>query len=199
MSAGVFITADTHFGHAGALARFDRPWSDVEAMEDGLVAAINREVGADDLLYHLGDFVGPVPEGVSKTELAERVRARIDCRRIVLLRGNHDPVGKPRFDRLFESVHDLLSFRGWEGPGGGGDHRIVLGHYPLRVWQGRPGGALHLHGHTHGTLEEQGRATDVGVDCWGYRPRPLGEVLAMLAARPVDHPERASRLQPDRD
>ena len=196
MSKRVFITADTHFGHVDALDRFDRPFSSVEAMDLALVEGINRVVGADDLLYHLGDFVGPTPKGVSRTGHAVSIRERIDCRRIILVRGNHDPHGKPAFDALFESVDDLLSFRGWEDDGRQEGHRVVMAHYGMRVWQGRRDGSLHVHGHTHGTLPEVGRSTDVGVDCWGLRPRPLGDVLSMLAQREVDMDEVNDRVQP---
>ena len=98
----------------------------------------------------------------------------------------------------FEAAHEILGLKGWSDAGEQGEHRVVMCHYGLRVWQGRPGGALHLYGHTHGTLPESGRSTDVGVDCWRYRPQPLGRVLAMLAEREVMMDEVRSRLQPDR-
>ena len=91
MSERIFVTADTHFGHAAAIQQFARDFSDVTAMDAGLLAGINDVVGPDDVLYHLGDFVGPV-EGCSKTSHAEVMRERIACKKIVLLRGNHDRV-----------------------------------------------------------------------------------------------------------
>ncbi len=194
----LFITADTHFGHVEAIERFDRPFADVDAMDDALVKGINDVVGPDDLLYHLGDFVGPQPGGGSRSRHAESIRERIACRKIVLVRGNQDPRGKREFDRLFHSSHEILSLKGWNDADREGPHRVVMCHYGLRVWQGRPGGSLHLYGHTHGTLPEAGRSTDVGVDCWRYRPQPLGEVLAMLAERPVEMDTVRSRVQPDR-
>lgn len=198
MTQRLFITADTHFGHAEAIDRFNRPFVDVDEMDDALVKGINDVVGPDDLLYHLGDFVGPQSGEGSRTRHAESIRERIACRNIVLLRGNQDPHQKPAFDRLFESAHEILELKGWNDAGRQGDHRVVMCHYGLRVWRGRPGGALHLYGHTHGTLPESGRSTDVGVDCWGYRPQPLGKVLAMLAGREVMMDEVGGRLQPDR-
>ena len=198
MSSRTFVTADTHFGDQTALGRYGRPHDGVEEMDRALVDGINRVVGTDDLLYHLGDFVGPTPRGVSRTDHAVHVRGGINCRRIILLRGNHDPSGSPAFDALFESVHDLLSFRGWSDAGRDGRERIVMSHYGLRVWQGRGDGALHLHGHTHGMIPEIGRSTDVGVDCWRFKPRSLGEVLEMLAGRPIDMHHADGPVQPIR-
>jgi len=199
LNGRTFVTADTHFGDAGALAKFDRPFGDVGEMDDALIRGINEVVGPDDLLYHLGDFVGPVSEQTSRTRHAIEIRERIECRNIILVRGNQDPRRKPEFDGLFEAVHDLHSFRGWSSADGTVvPDRVVMSHYAIRVWQGRAGGSLHLHGHTHGTLSEQGRSTDVGVDCWGYRPRPLVEILQLLAERAIGMDRVNERRQPTR-
>ena len=194
MSERIFVTADTHFGHSAAIKQFARDFPDVEAMDAGLIAQINDVVGPDDVLYHLGDFVGPVEKG-SKTSHAESMREQIACKKIVLLRGNHDPRDEKRFDRLFDSTHDFLSMKGWRSGDTGGDERLVLCHYAIRIWQGRHNGSFHLYGHTHGTLDEVGRSTDVGVDCWKLTPQPLESVLAMLAERPVDLAKKRPRIQ----
>ena len=125
--------------------------------------------------------------------------ARIACKRIILLRGNHDPRDDPEFDALFESVHDILSIKGWASGDVSGPERVVLCHYALRIWQGRHNGSLHLYGHSHGTLEEIGRSTDVGVDSWEYAPVEIDQVLAMLTEREIKAiPERKRTLQPMR-
>ena len=193
-----FITADTHFGHAEAIERFDRPFADVDAMDDAMVKGINDVVGPDDLLYHLGDFVGPQPGGRSRSRHAESIRERIDCREIVLIRGNQDPREKPDFDRLFHSTHEILSLKAWNDADRQGPHRVVMCHYGLRVWQDDRAVRSISTGTPTEPCPRQGRSTDVGVDCWRYRPQPLGEVLTMLAERPVDMDTVRSRRQPDR-
>ena len=199
VSERTFVTADTHFGHVEAIEKFGRPFTTVEAMDDALVTNINDVVGADDTLYHLGDFVGPVEDSISKTGHARAIRERIKCRKIILIRGNHDPHGKAHFDKLFDSVQDLISFQGWSDSRVSGAHRVVMGHYAIRVWQGRHNGSLHLYGHTHGTIPEVGRSTDIGVDCWGYRPQRLDDVLSMLAAREIDMKQVRPKVQEMRD
>ena len=183
----IFVTADTHFGHEQALANYKRPFASVAEMDDALVAAINEVVGAKDELVHLGDFAGPWGKRPDEWESAdfdrlETLRDRIACRRIRLVRGNHDPAGRRRFDRLFESVDDIVSARGIDGV----DERIVLFHYPIQQWQGRPNGGFHLHGHVHGHAEPLARRYDAGVDAApnARRPRLLREVVAELRATP---------------
>lgn len=198
MAAQTWVTADTHFGHDEAISLFSRPVRDVREMDDLLLDRINARVGKRDRLIHLGDFMGPLAwsgkDGTRSVACARDLRERIRCRHVELVRGNHDPA-KRGFTRLFDAVHDLLTFRGW----GGGEQRVVCCHYPLRSWQGMWNGALHLYGHAHGAAPETGRSCDVGVDCWELGPVTLDQVCAMLASRP--QPPRSaepSARQPSR-
>jgi calcineurin-like phosphoesterase family protein len=183
----IFVTADTHFRHREALAIFSRPHGTVEAMDAEIIAKINETVGPKDILVHLGDFMvaggkGRVGrgDGWDEDELcrAERLRDAIQCKRIILIRGNHDPSGEKRFDAMFETVEDVVSGRGIAGV----DERIVMFHYPIDQWQGRPNGGFHLHGHVHGFGAHLSRRFDVGVDVAvnAMRPRLLVDLIAEL-------------------
>ncbi|MCH2161690.1 MAG: metallophosphoesterase [Phycisphaerales bacterium] len=190
-----FVTSDTHFGQADAHELFDRPFKDVSAMNTALIEHCNAVMGEDDVLYHLGDFVGDLSDNQAKIRVAQEVRSQLNVGRIILVRGNHDP-NKRKYKRIFDDVHDLLSPRGWSG----GDHRIVLSHYPLRSWQGNRAGSLHLYGHVHGRLEELGRSCDVGVDCWNHAPVEIDRVFDLLAQRQITAlPARRFRRQPVRE
>lgn len=178
----IFVTADTHFGHAEALRIFARPYPSVEAMDQAMIDAINATVGAKDILVHLGDFMGPGEWDATVRKRAETLRRAIACNRVYLVRGNHDPLGERRFDALFEGVEDVISGRGIAGV----DERIVLFHYPISQWQGRPNGGFHLHGHVHGHGEVLARRSDVGIDvaAHGGRPRALEGLIAELRKTP---------------
>jgi calcineurin-like phosphoesterase family protein len=181
----IFVTADTHFRHAEALEIFARPFGTADEMDAALVARINETVGAKDILVHLGDFMVVAGgkgggRGWDEDALrhAERLRDAIECKRIVLVRGNHDPSGEKRFDALFESVEEIVSGRGIAGV----DERIVMFHYPIDQWQGRPNGGFHLHGHVHGFGAHLARRFDVGVDVAAnaMRPRLLVDLVAEM-------------------
>jgi len=185
----VFVTADTHFRHQESLEIFSRPFGTVDEMDAALVARINETGGAKDILVHLGDFMGVAGgkgggRGWDEDALrhAERLRDAIHCKRIILVRGNHDPSGEKRFDALFESVEEIVSGRGIAGV----DERIVMFHYPVEQWQGRPNGGFHLHGHVHGFGAHLSRRFDVGVDVKAnaMRPRALVELVAEMRKEP---------------
>jgi calcineurin-like phosphoesterase family protein len=174
----IFVTADTHFGHREAISIFARPYREVEAMDAAMVDAINATVGAKDILVHLGDFMGPCEWDAAARRRAESLRDAIACRRMYLVRGNHDPAGEKRFDALFEEVGEIVSARGIAGV----DERIVMFHYPIEQWQGRPNGGFHLHGHVHGHGAGVSRRCDVGIDVATHqgRPRELAALVAEL-------------------
>jgi calcineurin-like phosphoesterase family protein len=183
----VWFTADTHFGHANIIRHCRRPFRDVAEMDAHLVDRINERVAADDILYHLGDFSFRGGDPAAH-------RARIRCRRIVLVMGNHDPQTlsghvRPEFAGLFESVHHLLRIK---VPVRGEPQLIVLCHYAMRVWERAHHGSWHLHGHSHGTLPDDphARSWDVGVDRNSFAPMSVDEVEAVMdrkTFRAVDH------------
>ncbi len=189
----VFVTADSHFGQSDACPRYDRPFADTARMESEIIDRCNAVAGPRDLLLHLGDFVGDCGGTRSKIGVAARIRERLQVGRVVLVRGNHDP-DRRKFKDIFDDVHDLLDVK-IEGAA----RRVFCSHYPMRSWRGGRHGSLHLYGHTHGRLEEIGRSTDVGVDCWDYRPVLFEDLVAMLSAREIlAFPLRRLQRQPGR-
>jgi calcineurin-like phosphoesterase family protein len=193
MPRRTWVTADTHFGEQGAIDRFGRPFADVREMDEALLDAINRCVGKRDELLHLGDVFGDLDwKDRGRRREARALLARIRCRRIRLVLGNKDPQSRS-FRALFRSADESLTLR-VDAPSGK-PRRAVCHHYPMRQWRGMRDGSLHLHGHAHGGLEELGRSVDVGVDCWGFEPVLLDELVAMLSVRPLPAGEFVRRQQ----
>ncbi len=79
----VWFTADTHFGHRNIIRFCQRPFVDVEEMNQAMIKNWNNVVGDKDLVFHLGDFsVGGAAEW---TSLLDNLHGRI-----ILILGNHD-------------------------------------------------------------------------------------------------------------
>jgi calcineurin-like phosphoesterase family protein len=165
----VFFTADTHFGHGGALGLFRRPFASVHDMDEAMIGRWNENVGPADEVWHLGDF------GVRRSvvEMA-RILAALHGR-VHLIAGNNDSP-KTLALRDFASVQHYVELEM------AGAH-LVLCHYPFRSWNMMAKGAINLHGHSHGRLKRVPRQLDVGVDVWDFRPIPLEKVLAACSPR----------------
>ena len=173
----IYFAADTHFGHSNIIEATGRPYPTVERMNAALIANINDRVSASDTLYVLGDF-----SYRTTAEEARRLRSRINCRNVHLVRGNHDKHwSETKFADIFASEQDYLEIK----PGFAEGHKLVLFHYPLLSWNGRWRAAIHLHGHIHSqgsSYNERNRETgilryDVGVDANGYCPVSRDEIL----------------------
>ncbi len=160
----VFFTSDTHFGHAGAISRFRRPFASVAAMDEAMAANWNATVGPDDTVWHLGDFALHRKPDVMAA-LLERLHGTKH-----LITGNNDgpaTLALPGWASVQPYAELLL-----------GERRLVLCHYAFRTWNGMYKGVLNLHGHSHGQLKGMPRQFDVGVDVWDFRPVTVDEILA---------------------
>lgn len=145
----IWFWSDTHFGHAGIIKHCNRPYQDVEHMNDSLVTAWNYRVRPNDTIYLLGDFAF----GRGVREIFDRLYGR---KHLVI--GNHDE-RNPEVGRCpWESQSDLLTIRD-------NGRRIIACHYPLETWKGAQKGYLHIHGHSHGSLKRKiAHRFDVGVE-----------------------------------
>ncbi len=157
-----WFTADTHFGHAGAMSLYRRPFVSVPEMNETMIARWNETVGADDDVWHLGDFA--LRTGA---EAAASLLQRLNGRKHLVV-GNNDPpeiTALPQWSTV-QAYAELTVDA----------HRLVLCHYAFRTWNGMAKGALNLHGHSHGRLKPLPRQTDVGVDAWEFRPIAVGQM-----------------------
>jgi calcineurin-like phosphoesterase family protein len=181
----VFFTADTHFGHKNIIKYCNRPFANVDEMNDTMRNNWNKVVGPDDIVFHIGDFAFLK----NPREMIYSLNGEI-----ILVPGNHDDdvkllevmgINQTKFDiapTLFEVDFQVEDEK----------LRFVLCHYALRVWNKSHHGAMHLYGHSHGTLPEDptARSMDVGVDCHNFTPISLDGVLVHMykkSFKPVDH------------
>jgi calcineurin-like phosphoesterase family protein len=165
----IYFTSDTHFGHHNIIKYCDRPFEDVDHMNEELVKRWNAVVSPDDEVYHLGDFC------MGKKSRPKMWLPRLNGT-IHLIRGNHDPDVEG-----FASVRNYHELK-WN------KKKIVLFHYPIRSWNGMHKGSWHLFGHVHGGMTvKYGRKTledclalDAGSDCFDWTPISIEEVAKIM-------------------
>ena len=79
----IFFTSDSHFCHSNIIKFCDRPFKDVEEMNEILIDNWNKTVGPNDIIYHLGDFC--FAGSAEWHSILGRLNGRIH-----LILGNHD-------------------------------------------------------------------------------------------------------------
>lgn len=164
-----WFTSDTHLGHANIIKHCARPFADADEMDHAIIANWNARVRHNDDVWHLGDFA--FRNGKAAASYLGRLNGRKH-----LVWGNHDS-NQVRGLRQWTSSQPYAEIT-IDG------QRLVLCHYAMRVWNKLHYGALHLYGHSHGSLTGTSRSCDVGVDCWDFRPISIDEILARMAAQP---------------
>lgn len=180
-----FVTADTHFFHKNILKYQpdERPFADIEEMNETIIDNWNSMVNKNDLVYHLGDV------GFASTAklipLIERLNGRI-----FLVIGNHDGGGarSARVKHLFEWQKDYYALK-YKG------EYIVMFHYPIHSWNRQHYGSFHFYGHTHGSIPYtvKGYSMDVGMDtnnCFPYNLDDLLDYLKSIQEAPTDPRQR---------
>lgn len=79
----VFFTSDTHFYHTNIIDFCRRPFMNIEAMNETLIANWNKVVGTNDIVFHLGDFC--LGDSAKWNGILDRLNGKI-----YLILGNHD-------------------------------------------------------------------------------------------------------------
>lgn len=215
----LFFTADTHFGHANIIKYTNRPflaeldkkalekrggkWKDrdkwkisidsLQMMNSTMIENINKIVGKNDTLWHLGDFAFGRTHYVND---CLNYRNKIRCKNVNIIWGNHD---KPHLIKhLFKSDAYLIPRYKWN------KQTFFLTHYAPAVWDKSHRGSIALYGHSHANAEKRldkimpdRRSMDVGVDnayrlTGEYRPFSFEEIISIMNKKKgcyIDHHE----------
>ena len=203
-----WFTSDTHFGHERIIELSNRPFPDVETMNEAIIERWNAAVKPEDTVFHLGDVaLGKIADSLPLV-------GRLNGTKILVL-GNHD---RPfmereqvtRYERKNNAAKvekhsarflDALSayrevFQGirWFADLPLGEHTVSLSHFPYdgdsqgedrhRDARLPDNGRILIHGHTHmaDKVTHSAKGTlqiHVGMDAWNYRP-VSEQAVAML-------------------
>ena len=138
----------------------------------------NEKVGAEDEVYHLGDFAllkdhSQLPEIIDQLNGVK-----------YLITGNHEATAITN-RRKFKWIKDYYELKVKDPEKSNGVQRIILFHYAMRVWRGSGRDNWHLYGHSHGNLPdlEDSLSFDIGVDNHDFYPLSYEEVKAIMKTK----------------
>jgi calcineurin-like phosphoesterase family protein len=135
----IWITSDTHFGHARMVTDFKladgspaRNFESVEEMDETMIERWNEVVRPQDKIYHLGDVA-------MRQQDIDRVMPRLNGHKR-LVRGNHDIFRTKLYARYFEEIMGMRVL-----------NHLIFTHVPIAPWSQ---GSQHanVHGHVHQNL-----------------------------------------------
>lgn len=161
----VLFTSDLHCSHKKIVEFTNRSIEVTQEQHDEwLVQIWNSQVNPEDTVWHLGDLsfassYAKVQEFVAKLNGVK-----------MFIKGNHDKLDFMRRlvkDGLVDWFGDYkeIKLKEFAGTSEEREHNAVLCHFPFAVWHRQHHGALHLHGHSHGSYTPTaGKILDVGLD-----------------------------------
>jgi calcineurin-like phosphoesterase family protein len=156
MDRKFFFVSDTHFNHANIIRYCNRPFADVQTMNEAMIARWNSVVGAEDIVWHLGDV------GFGDRERLKEIVPKLNGRKY-LVKGNHDVRSNAFYRECgFLEVYDhpviIKDF-------------IVLSHEPMPFVMNQMYHNVYGHVHDSPMFKTKGEgSTCVCVERWNYMP-----------------------------
>ena len=161
----------------------NRPFANVEEMNEALITNYNNTVGEDDICIWVGDCFW------RNKKLARTIMSRLNGKKILVL-GNHDTGRESMMNLGFDWACYEMTLRIEQ-------QSVTIKHYPLRWpwwkrWWGRKPkpkywnrmpkdrGQWHIHGHTHSSVKYDGKQIHVGVDAWKYKPVSINQIAKRI-------------------
>ena len=181
----IWFTSDTHFNHANIIEYTNRPFANVDEMNQELIRRWNEIVSPEDTIYHLGDVT------LEGWKTAQKFLNQANGK-IFIVPGGHDHRWINEYHKLRTLLPNLTILNNLFSLSldMGGKHPEIwaLCHYALRTWDRSHYGSFHLYGHPHGTLPPLGRSLDVSVECWDYTPVSITTLRDKLLTMPIHNP-----------
>lgn len=141
-----YFTADLHFDHPWITGH--RGYDCITDMDNDLIRLWNETVKPNGVVVVMGDIFWTTHNMNYNLKIWEELNGNK-----IIVKGNHDywlKKSKFPFKRIYQrKLYDFF---------------IVCCHYPLMSWNRKQHGAIHLHGHCHGTMPPLPNMLDVGVD-----------------------------------
>ena len=130
----IYFISDTHFNHLNIIKYCNRPFNNVEEMNEAIIKNWNNIVSNEDTIYHLGDFALGTKESI--IDIVNRLNGKK-----YLIRGNHDKWGVSTYESFGFIVLKNAPIKIDE-------YKLMLSHIPIPDSQ-IPNGFVNIHGHIH--------------------------------------------------
>lgn len=167
-----YYIADLHFGHENVIRLDNRPFKDINHMNESLIQNWNETISANDEVYILGDLF--FRNSIDPIQVLQRLSGKK-----YLIPGNHDTKLLKNSEALtyFEAIDKIMEIDD-------NGKRIILCHYPLLEWNHYFRGSYHIYGHIHNNtnanfewIKKEPRMLNAGCMINGYKPVTFDELV----------------------
>lgn len=172
----IYFTSDQHFSHKNIIKYDNRPYNNVDEMNEDIVYRWNKVVDPHDIVFMLGDITL-----YDKSNKIIKILKSLNGIKY-FMQGNHDSdlavIGykdKHVFDKYLSPLQ-AVEYNTLNNS----TYLFHLCHYPLLDWLGKQKGSYQIFGHTHGNLKDHDLAQlDVSWSIWN-RPLEINEIIDII-------------------
>ncbi len=167
----IYMISDTHFNHKNIIKYCNRPFKDINEMNNTIIDNWNEIVKKEDVVYHLGNFF--FESEFNLKAIVTRLNGTI-----YLIRDNYDSLTVKSYEdcgiKVLMDVPIILD-----------EYKIVLSHKPLPDTMIK-GGYINIYGHIHQkklediyetTLFSKDKHINVLCDELKFKPMLLEDLL----------------------
>lgn len=175
-----FLISDTHFFHKNIIKYCNRPFANIEEMNEALIKNWNNTVKDEDLIIHLGDIgLG------NKTQIAE-VISKLKGRKWLIM-GNHDNLKRKDYEEMgFEFVSENpIIFKEF----------YFLSHKPMYMNENMP--YVNIYGHVHDNPMYKDRTENtwcISVERTNYAPVLLEDFEIKFEVETMETAQKKRKL-----
>ena len=174
----IVFLSDLHLGHDQEFLWGKRGFNSVEEHDEYIYRFLHEYITPETIIFNLGDTCFNDADMRKITRLST-----IECKAHYLLWGNHNSGALGKFKELckeqtgidgvevYPTKFNNISFVGNDVDLQiGKKKRIVLSHFPKKIWDHVGRGSWHLNGHSHGSdlsrlpHAKEGKTLDVGIE-----------------------------------
>lgn len=167
-----YFISDPHLGHHNIIkftdneGKLTRPFKTIEEHDDLIIDNINAVVRVCDTLKILGDVV--------MYRRCFPILNRINTKKLILIRGNHDIFPLKDYTPYFKDVRAYKIMP---------KHGIIFSHIPIHPCQLEGRFVLNIHGHMHQNKIDDPRYFNICPEQIGYHPIDLETILEVKNER----------------
>ena len=145
----VWFIGDTHFYHNNVIRYCNRPFQNVEEMNNYLITNWNKTINKEDRVFMMGDFALCGKDNI--IEIGNKLQGRK-----ILLLGNHDSASRTTYQLAgFENVYYVpILFE-----------NFILSHYPIDDCKYN-----NIHAHSHNKRVNDKTHFCTSVEMINYKP-----------------------------
>lgn len=167
----IYYISDLHFYHSNIIKMCNRPFIDVDLMNQIIIDNWNITITNNDIIYFLGDFAYKCNQ-----EQATNFLKQLNGEKY-FIKGNHDKttwLNKIKEQKLIEDWYDYKEIND-------NGRMVILCHYPIYSWNGLYHGSYHLYGHVHEktvtNADWQKNRFNVSCEVLDYTPKTLDQLI----------------------